>query len=105
MNKATETRIEYVDPPERTEIPTEPQVTEKQEAPKLNRAQRRRLLRPIVRKARRQARKAERRQDQAIRELRGKRCTRCNLLFIGRAAWRCQCKAVPARKEKAENDV
>ena len=93
--------IEYVDPPERTEPVTKPVVTEKPEPPKLNRAERRRLQRYITRKARRQIRKVERRQSREIRELRGKRCPRCNLLFIGRAQWRCQCKAVPARKEKA----
>lgn len=91
--------IEYVDPPEGREVPTRPVVTEKPEQPLLNRAERRRLQRYILRKARRQVRKAERRQSRAIRELRGPRCPRCNLLFIGRAKWRCQCKAVPANKE------
>jgi hypothetical protein len=100
MNEATEApAIEYVDPPEREEIPSELLVTEKPEPQKLNRAERRRLTRTIVRKTRRQVRKAERRQNQAIRELRGKRCARCNLLFLGRAQWRCQCKATVARKE------
>jgi hypothetical protein len=91
--------VEYIDPPECDETPTEPLVTEKPSQPKLNRAERRRLTRDIVRTARRKARKAERRQNLAIRELRGKRCARCNLLFIGRAQWRCMCKAVVARKE------
>jgi len=103
MNETNEApAIEYVDPPERTEPIIEPIVTEKQEQPKLNRAERRRLTRTIVRKARREARKATQRQSLVVRELRGKRCTRCNLLYIGRAKWRCQCKAVPANKGKAE---
>ncbi len=84
----------------------DPGIPATNEAPAMpNRAERRRLTRDIVRKARREARKAERRQNQAIRELRGKRCPRCNLLFIGRAQWRCQCKVIPKRYEGLEQQM
>jgi hypothetical protein len=86
---------------ETVEVKEAPITIEKPETPLLNRAERRRLQRYIIRKARRQVRKVEQRQTREIRELRGKRCPRCNLLFIGRAKWRCQCKATLARKEKA----
>lgn len=86
---------------EAVEVEEAPIPIEKPAPPKFNRAERRRLQRYILRKARRQVRQVERRQSREIRELRGKRCQRCNLLFIGRAKWRCQCKAVMASKEKA----
>ncbi len=86
---------------EAVEVKDKPIPMEPQEQPKFNRAERRRLQRYILRKARRQIRKVEQRQTREIRELRGNRCSRCNLLYIGRAKWRCQCKAVPASKEKA----
>jgi hypothetical protein len=72
---------------------------EKPEPLRFTRAERRRLSRFIVRKARRQVRKVERKESRDIAELRGNRCGRCHLLFQGRAKWRCMCKVVVAREE------
>lgn len=86
-------------------LPAKEAPKEKPEPPKFNRAERRRLSRYIVRKARRQVRRVERKESRDIRELRGNRCARCHLLFQGRAKWRCQCKAVVAGKEKAHEQA
>ena len=80
-----------------SEVKDDPITIEQPEQPKLNRAQRRKLKRHIMAKARAQIRIVKRREGRDTQELRGLRCGQCGMLFIGRTQWRCQCKAIKER--------